>query len=1313
MALGPKTRRGLMWAAWTVLCLSLAMWAGLKTGRPLFYSDGIEQVAGGDVAGAGMLQWRTPEAEFELPGKLTGRAARLADGRWIYGVLGEDGTSDLVTWDPEQPDVPPEPAYGLNSDDNELAPAVGPDGRVYFASDRAESVGGYDLFVAQSNARGFGRVEPLVACNTFLDESDPAPDPSGESLVFVRIDRAIDRGQDGVLWRWRLGDVLDPEALFADQQKSPRKRSVDRDPVWANDGRSLWFVRKQRGKPLAVCRSSRLGDLVDVPVVLSGAWSTKRLRSPLPLADGRRIAFVQPAGRGEAAGDSAVSSAVNSAVNSEANSEAIAAGDSASADGEGAQRAGDEDLAAALVYVSEAQELVPWWPGQSWLEWLLLSFAICALLLLLLLYFGQRWSALDLVAQCLLFSLLLHVLLFLWLMGVEIAGSLLPGRDDEDSGMQVSIIASTGASAAAQSAAAMRGGDVAARIERPQRERSFDVETPDTTTAMAERQASQSLEIESGSYQVQPEAAAERAATRSAELADAAQEIVPEAGRDAMQALAAAEIAQVEAARHGAQDTAARSSSNRAALDARTVQVATPGSGSLPASARPIAAGSSSVAQALPVPGAAESRSDGPAAPLLQDQAAAAVVASAAESADAAASDAAESKIEPSLDLASAQLAPSPSANAATQPGNPSRRVAAAVGGARRSAERPLPTPSGSLARSARRGPIAAGRPVRAAALAKPTAGRSRSPAPSVVLAGPATLPNALAGTGASRAPGQTEPSPTSRSLTAAASTDPSAPAAPAAAAPARQASSSAPGKARVEPLTLPGSALAARSRPSIDTGSRAGASGLPMATASGRRGGPVGVQLRGLQDIGKEAGDVVADSGKPAAADGRNRASSGSRLQRIAEGLPDSPSRSASFAPRRGSERRRGAGAFAERFAVEAPGTRVLGAPRRRSAMPQPSQPTLAATPYSNRFGPAKAKALERFGGTEQTERAVRSGLRYLASVQNRDGSWGNRGDFDGKYGFVYVGKTALCTLAFLGAGHTPTSKTQYSSNVRRAVQHLLALQEERTGAFGRSSCYGHGITTYALAECYGLTKDKALVRPLEDALAWILANQGPRRDARNRGGWGYFSPGLDREDSYARVSVSSWMIMALESARLSGVELPKDSLPLARQYLELSYDRPNGWFRYNHKPRRLRSGWPTLPASTPAAAFCLMLLGMGKDDSRIEAAVDYTVERRPRRYRRYGDNAFVLEGQGNVYFWYYGSLCCFLKGGEAWERWNARLSTVLPAAQAEDGSFPPIDVYAEEAGDTRQDRSYTTAMCVLSLEVYYRYFTPLLLGR
>jgi hypothetical protein len=189
--------------------------------------------------------------------------------------------------------------------------------------------------------------------------------------------------------------------------------------------------------------------------------------------------------------------------------------------------------------------------------------------------------------------------------------------------------------------------------------------------------------------------------------------------------------------------------------------------------------------------------------------------------------------------------------------------------------------------------------------------------------------------------------------------------------------------------------------------------------------------------------------------------------------------------------------------------------------------------------------------------------------------------------------------------------------------------------------------------------------------------------------------------------------MVMALESARMSGIELPDDALPKARQFLAQAYDPQHGWFRYNHAPDRLRSDWPTLPSSTPAGAFCLLLLGERRDDDVIRTAVGYTVERRPDEYRRYNDDDFVLRGQGNVYFWYYGTLCCFLAGGDAWQQWNERLRTILPAAQERDGSFAPIDQYARYAGDSARERSYTTAMCVLSLEIYYRYFTPLLVGR
>lgn len=1218
MAIGVRTRRWLMWAAWTVLCLASAMYAGLIVGRPLYYSDGGQQVAGADMAGSGMLRWTTPAAERELPVDPIGRVASLPDGALLFGMASEAGTSDLYTWHPDNPDVPPEPAYGLNTEHNELAPAVGPDSRVYFASDRPDAIGGYDLFATTWTPRGFGRVEPVAACNTAFDETDPAPDPVGASLVFVRIDRAIDDGNDGVLYRWLLGDPLDPDLVFPEQARR-RERVVDRDPAFAPNGASLWFVRKVRGRPLQVCRTSRLGDAFDHPVELSAKWGTRSLRSPLPLADGQSVAFVQPA-------------------------------------------VGEDP---ALWFVSHAEELVPWWPGQHWLEYLCLSLIGCAALLLLLLYFGQRWSALDLVAQCLLLSLLLHILLFLWLMGVEIAGSLLPGSDDDDSGMQVSIVAAAGVSTASSAGGA---GDIAAKVQRTVRERSFEVAEPGTATARSQLDARRSLAVDNGSYEAEPTADAD-AQAESAQLDDAAAAMTKRDGADAVAELSQAAMGAVEQVQQSAEAAAARSVSADPNADARVVQVQTPGSGVSRAAPRAVEIAQGDATAAIPVR-SSPSNSTSPDAPAMQDAASAAALASA----------------EQRVDAGPARVGMTSEASLSAAP--TSAAVAAPQRGAKKTSDDAVAVamPGSTVGRSNGR-QIAAQPAARQVAVSGP---RSRSK-PTMQLRGERAAGGAAAARSESAGPAPTA---------AVAAVDVAAPTIPDAAT-VRAARTARAGErpSPRESLAAPGSALR-RSKPIVAM------RGPTMRSAPkvGLRGGArVALKDPGARERGAE---------KPATKAGS--ASATAQVVAAAQDLPDQPTSNPSFAPRRARPARSTTpGAFAARFPVQPPGTRIARAAARPSALPQPSQPAVAKNAYSNRFGPAKARALERFGGSEETERAVRDGLAYLASIQNRDGSWGNRRDYDRKYGFVYVGKTALCVLAFLGAGHTPESNTEYSPRVARALEHLLALQDEDTGAFGRSSCYGHGITTYALAECYGLTKNEELLRPLEDALTWILANQGPRRDQRNRGGWGYFSPGLRAEDSYARVSVSSWMIMALESARMSGIELPEDVLPSARQYLQLSYDRPNGWFRYNHKPSRLRSGWPTLPASTPAAAFCLMLLGVDKDDRMVDAAAEYTAERRPRQYRRYRDDDFVLRGQGNVYFWYYGSLCCFLKGGREWERWNERLSTVLPQAQNEDGSWTPIDVYSEEAGDNRRDRSYTTAMCVLSLEVYYRYFTPLLLGR
>lgn len=372
-----------------------------------------------------------------------------------------------------------------------------------------------------------------------------------------------------------------------------------------------------------------------------------------------------------------------------------------------------------------------------------------------------------------------------------------------------------------------------------------------------------------------------------------------------------------------------------------------------------------------------------------------------------------------------------------------------------------------------------------------------------------------------------------------------------------------------------------------------------------------------------------------------------------------------------------------------------------------------LEHTPYQNRFGEEKLRALDEFGGGVETEQAVADGLAYLAGIQNPDGSWGQASDFDrGKYRDVRIGKSALALLAFLGAGHTPDSDREHSRVARSSVQYLLGIQDGATGHFGDSSSYGHGIATYALAECYALTRDAALRPAIERGIARILAKQDRRRDRRTLGGWGYYfrDDSVWDDDTWPRVSVTSWQVMALESARIGGLEVPQQALDAAQAFLATAWDARRQAFRYSHDPSRLNSGYPILPASTPAALFALSLMGQDIGTPELAPARRFVLKRAPQSYRYSGADDFVELGRGNLYFWYYSTLAMFRVGGAEWSRWNVSMKSTLLDAQDSDGSWRPLSTYSDYAGDDEHERTYSTAMCVLSLEVYYRYFTPLL---
>jgi len=172
----------------------------------------------------------------------------------------------------------------------------------------------------------------------------------------------------------------------------------------------------------------------------------------------------------------------------------------------------------------------------------------------------------------------------------------------------------------------------------------------------------------------------------------------------------------------------------------------------------------------------------------------------------------------------------------------------------------------------------------------------------------------------------------------------------------------------------------------------------------------------------------------------------------------------------------------------------------------------------------------------------------------------------------------------------------------------------------------------------------------------------------------------------------------------------VPDATFEAARRFLENARDEEQGNWRYNHDPQRLNSAYSTLPASTPAAMFALALLGDDVASSEYKPARDYVLARAPGGYRFTSEDDFVALGTGNLYFWYYGTLAMFRAGGADWTRWNEAMKRTLLPSQARDGSWEPIDPYARYAQDSASDKSYTSALCVLSLEVYYRYYLPLL---
>jgi hypothetical protein len=320
-----------------------------------------------------------------------------------------------------------------------------------------------------------------------------------------------------------------------------------------------------------------------------------------------------------------------------------------------------------------------------------------------------------------------------------------------------------------------------------------------------------------------------------------------------------------------------------------------------------------------------------------------------------------------------------------------------------------------------------------------------------------------------------------------------------------------------------------------------------------------------------------------------------------------------------------------------------------------------------------SRATAMRTNGGNQQCEDAIIKGLRWLKTQQNADGSWGQE---------YPAAMTGLALLSFLGHCERPSSK-EFGPNVRKAIDYLVALNGPDgmlARAGGHPAAYEHGIATYALGEAYILTREPKVAEVFKTAVGKIVYGQSPD------GGWSYgFSKGK------GDTSVSGWQVQSLKVAKLSGLGIAgvDDALKKAAGNI-LRVRGPKGGFGYTDPG-------DDKPAMTAVGILVLQMVNQERGQV-VRQALDLLVDRK--------DIPPLSYGSANLYMWYYATQACFQHRSSSWAKWNREFQPELLKNQASDGSWNPTSGDLHSGGATTIDgQVYRTSVCILMLEVYYRY--------
>jgi hypothetical protein len=325
---------------------------------------------------------------------------------------------------------------------------------------------------------------------------------------------------------------------------------------------------------------------------------------------------------------------------------------------------------------------------------------------------------------------------------------------------------------------------------------------------------------------------------------------------------------------------------------------------------------------------------------------------------------------------------------------------------------------------------------------------------------------------------------------------------------------------------------------------------------------------------------------------------------------------------------------------------------------------------------------------GFGASEGGVLRALRWLKASQEKDGAWRSGSNMGVAGGTNATGLTSLGLLAFLGHGETPASE-EFGQTVEEAIQWLVYNQKpDGTYHQNDNEATALPLAAYALAEAYGITKVPTIELAADKIIDDILKKQ------LNHGLW--LSKHRQNQNNIQKADVlySAWCIQALSAARMAGLR-QGDTAKALKKAVEGLTDIIDGTFQ-----KVPLSG--ITESETAAAVLSMQLAGHLKS----KAVLEY--------FSRTPSCPWEAPSvREPLICWYYVTSASFNAGGQTWNEWNKQYSFELVKNQyvikqaAEDPRGNKVDIGYWKAPTETESQSlvYSTTLCTLILEVYYRY--------